>query len=122
MFTIRPVYRLFHTKMKAYLQDTKHLLQFLGDLECRKNCILVTADIKLFFTSTDHKEAVEPLKWVLEKFLESPWKHKRYLIKCLDFGLKHNYFRYGNWYYQQITGIGLISPECGKYLHVKVGI
>lgn len=92
----------------AYLKDTKHLLQLLDKptvLEGRT--LLATADVSSLHMSIKHHQACEATKWVLKHFSNLHRTQRKYLIKCIDFSLKNNYFWHQQNFYKQITGIAM---------------
>lgn len=94
---------------KAYLRDTKHLLQILKSLTLDPNgrYLLATADVASLYTIIEHSDAIEASKWAMDSFSHLISKQKRFLLRSLAFGIQHNYFWYNDNYFRQLTGIGM---------------
>lgn len=94
---------------KAYLRDTKHLIQILETLTLvpEEKYIIATADVASLYTVIDHSDAIEASKWAMDQFSHLISKQKRFILRSLAFGIQHNYFWYGENYYRQLTGIGM---------------
>lgn len=93
---------------KAYLKDTKHILQLLdGPTILEGRTILATADVCSLYTSIKHHQACEATKWVLKHFTNLHRTQRKYLIKCIDFSLKNNYFWHQQEFYKQVTRIAM---------------
>lgn len=43
----------------------------------------------------------------MDKYRNIVSKQKRFILRCLAFGLQHNYFWYNSEYYRQLNGIGM---------------
>lgn len=66
-----PVFRTLFatpsTKTKAYLRDTKHLIQLQGEVQIEKRpCILAMADVNSLYTIIGHQDAMRASKWALK--------------------------------------------------------
>lgn len=92
----------------AYLKDTKHVLQLLDSpMVLEGRTLLATADVSSLYTIIQHHQACEATKWVLKHFTRLHHTQRKYLIKCIDFSLKNNYFWHQQKFYKQITGIAM---------------
>ncbi|XP_040178228.1 uncharacterized protein LOC120910536 [Rana temporaria] len=92
----------------AYLKDTKHVLQLLEDTPVLKGrTFIATADVSSLYTIVQHHQAISATKWLLREFTTLICKQRKFLIKCIDFCLKHNYFWHDQTYYRQITGFAM---------------
>ena len=94
---------------RAYLRDTKHLIQILESTVLEANCgyLLATADVASLYTVINHEEAIGATKWALNSFGHLISKQKRFILRCLAYGLQHNYFWHKSEYYRQLNGIGM---------------
>ena len=94
---------------RAYLRDTKHLIQILDTVKVDRseNYLLATADVSSLYTVINHIEAIQASKWALTKFGSLVSKQNRFVLRCLAFGLQHNYFWHRQKYYRQLNGIGM---------------
>lgn len=93
----------------AYLRDTKHLIQILGNIALKpdEKYLIATADVASLYTVIDHSDAIEASKWAMDKFSNLISKQKRFILRSLAFELQHNYFWHNADYYRQLTGIGM---------------
>lgn len=92
----------------AYLKDTKHLLQILQDTPVSEgHTLLATADVSSLYTIIKHHQACEATKWVLKRHSPLLCAQRKFLIKCVDFCLKNNYFWHNQKYYKQLTGVAM---------------
>lgn len=87
---------------KAFLKDTKHTLQMLKECDTNGNTVMATADVALLYTNIDHQGAIRAVKWALKKKTSIKRKQRKFILKSLEFGLKHNYIWYENVFYSQI--------------------
>lgn len=97
------------SQTRAFLRDTKHLIQILDSLDLKRDqkYIIATADVASLYTVIDHSDAIEASKWAMDKFSHLISKQKRFILRSLAFGIQHNYFWYKDNYYRQLTGIGM---------------
>lgn len=93
----------------AYLRDTKHLIQELNNIEIRpdQKYLLATADVSSLYTSIGHQEAIQASRWAMDRYSNIISKQKRFILRCLAFGLQHNYFWYNSEFYRQLNGIAM---------------
>lgn len=75
-------------KTRAYLKDSKQMLQLLEEWIDTGPLIMVTADISSLYTIIYHHQACETTKWGLRTYTDLPCIQRKFLIKCLDFFLK----------------------------------
>ena len=93
---------------KAYLRDTKHVLQLLEEVPVVEGQTwIATADVSSLYTIVKHHQACSATKWLLRNYTMLICKQRKFLIKCLEFCLKSNYFWYNQSYYNQRTGIAM---------------
>lgn len=93
---------------QAYLKDTKHTLQFLNEVPVLEGrTLLATADVTSLYTIVQHYDAISATKWLLRKYSTLICKQRKYLLKCLDFCLKCNYFWHNQTYFKQSVGIAM---------------
>lgn len=96
----------------AYLRDMKHLIQKLNTIEIKpdQNYLIATADVSSLYTIIDHEEAIKASRWAMDTFSNLISKQIYFvwfILRCLAFGLQHNYFWYNSDYYRQLNGIGM---------------
>ena len=96
-------------KTRAYLRDTKHLIQILETIkmETGDTYLLATADVASLYTVINHKEAIDASKWALDKFSDLVSKQKRFILRSLAYGLQHNYFWHKSEYFRQLNGVAM---------------
>lgn len=95
-------------KTEAYLRDTKQMLQIIENFQGGdKSWVMATADVSSLYTVIPHHRACEAAKWGLRKFTDLPCIQRKFLIKCLEFSLKNNYFWYNKAHYHQQTGVAM---------------
>ncbi|XP_040183666.1 uncharacterized protein LOC120916795 [Rana temporaria] len=93
---------------RAYLKDTKHILQLLDSVPVAEGTtLLATADVTSLYTIVGHHDACHAIKWLLRKYSNMMCKQRKYLTKCLEFCLKFNYFWHNQIYYKQAIGIAM---------------
>lgn len=93
---------------QAYLKDTKHILQLLDTVPVLEGrTLLATADVTSLYTIVQHHDAISATKWLLRKYSTLICKQRKYLMKCLDFCLKCNYFWHNQTYFKQKVGIAM---------------
>lgn len=92
---------------QAFLRDTKHLIQILDtvQIDTSSSYLLATADVASLYMVINHDEAIQASKRALNKFGMLILKQNRFVLRCLAFGLQHNYYWHD--YYRQLTGIGM---------------
>lgn len=90
---------------RAYLRDTKHLIQILDTvvMNTEQKYLIATADVASLYTVINHEEAIGATKWALNIFGRLISKQKRFVLRCLAYGLQHNYFWHNSEYYRQLT-------------------
>lgn len=91
----------------TFLKDTKHILQLLSTYKLGANTVLTTADVSSLYTNIEHLGAIKAVRWAIKKSHNFESIHRRFVLKCLDFCLHHNYFWYNNKYYLQIKGVAM---------------
>lgn len=92
---------------KAYLKDTKHI-QLLEDIKVEEEPLfMATGDVSSLCTIIHHHQACKATKWVHRQYTTLLCTQRKYLIKCLDFCLKNNYFWYHHKFYQQKMGVAM---------------
>lgn len=69
--------------------------------------MIATADVASLYTVIDHNDAIQASKLAMKKFSNLISKQRRFILRCLAFGIQHNYFWYNAEYYRQLTGIGM---------------
>lgn len=96
---------------QAYLKDTKHVLQLLETLvlALEGRTLLATADVTSLYTIVQHHNACSATKWLLRNHSTLMCRQRKYLIKCLYFCLRYNYFWHNQAYYKQAIGIAMGS-------------
>lgn len=75
---------------KAYLKDTKEMLQTLEKRIDTGPLLMATADVSSLYTIIPHRLACEATKWGRRKHTKLPCIQRKFLVKCLDFCLKHS--------------------------------
>lgn len=78
------------TTTKAYLKDTKSLLQELKEINLTgmNEVFLVTSDVTSLYTIIQHEDALLALNWALSKREDLPLRDKKsFLRDALDFCL-----------------------------------
>lgn len=53
-------------KTKAYLRDTKHLIQLLEEIKLEGPCILATVDLNSLYTIIGRREPIKATQWALK--------------------------------------------------------
>ena len=91
---------------KAFLKDTKHIIQILETLTISSTCLLITADVSSLYTIISHEDALTSVKWAFESS-ELSKRHQNFLIDCLIFCLSKNYFWYDKQFYLQTRGVAM---------------
>lgn len=83
---------------KAYLRDTKNILQLLDEVRFTENdeILLVTADVSSLYKVLQHDDTILALNWALSQREDLPYHQKILLHDALDFCLSHNYFWFNN--------------------------
>lgn len=93
---------------EAHLKDTKHILQLLNTVPVLEGrTLLATAEVTSLYTIVQHHDAISATKWLLRKYSTLICKQRKYLIKCLNFCLKCNYFWHNQTYFKQLVGIAM---------------
>lgn len=94
---------------KAYLKDTKNLLQALQEtvLTGQEEVFLVTSDVTSLYTIIQHDVPLLALSWALSKRDDIPQAQKVFLRNALKFCLCHNYFWFGSNFYTQKNGVAV---------------
>lgn len=82
------------------MKDTRHTIQLLKGCERSDNMVLVT-----IYTNIDYQGARRAVKWAQKKNINIKRRHRKFILKSLEFCLNHNYFWYNNIYYLQVKGI-----------------
>lgn len=111
-------------KTKAYLKDTKHTLQLLDECSAQEDIIMVTGDVSSLYTNIDHEGALKAVEWALRKESLANDGFIAFILRCLDFYLRHNFFWYDNTFYLQTKGVAMgakIRPQHGKLIYGQMG-
>lgn len=72
--------QLLVVKTKAYIRNTKHVIQCPGSLAELDKCILATADEGCLYTIIGHQEAIASMEWAI-KDSDLSRKHKTYILR-----------------------------------------
>lgn len=102
------------TSLPAYLRDTGHLLQILDQVENVDDCIIVTADVSSLYTIIPQSEALTSCRFYLDQDASLHVAQRNFILNCLEFCLKYNYFWYAGDFYLQKVGVamgGKFSPS-----------
>lgn len=73
--------------------------------ECKY--IVATADVSSLYTIINHEDAIAATKWAMDKYSILISKQKLFILRCLAYGLQHNYFWHNHDYYRQLNGVGM---------------
>lgn len=101
---------------------------------------MATGDVASLYTNINHEGALNAVKWALEREDSVDEGFTIFLLKCLDFCLRHNFFWYDSKIYLQRKGVamgakfapivanlymakweeeGILSNNCGSILLYK---
>ena len=104
----------------AYLEDTRHFLRFIEDINIRKgpldelNTVLVTRDITDYYPSCDTKKCIEAVKWVLNEAEESSAADNRSILEAVELTMTSNNCSFLGRHFTQIDGATIGGPAAGS--------
>lgn len=75
----------------AYLNDSRHLMELLQEVEVDEGHILVSIDCYSLYTNIQQKRAIEAVVWALNN-TKMKNKQKEFLVHALDLAMSHNFF------------------------------
>lgn len=94
-------------KSPSYLKDSKDVINHVQHVEINENSILVTIDVESLHTNIRQQDAMNALKWALNKFTNLKYRQKQFILKGLRLAMTNNLFWYGGQHYNQIKGISM---------------
>lgn len=115
------IYNLLVKENKAFLKDTKHILQLLKGSESSGDMVMVTADVASLYTNIDHQGAIRAVKWALKKHTNIK---RKFILKSFGiFVWNAIYFWYENIYYLQrgVTMGAKFAPSVADLYIRKMG-
>ena len=109
----------FATKHPSYIKDTQHFLDILSNTDVPENSILLTLDIESLYTNLSHDECIQVLHDIFDPLTDPVYP---FIIKLLDYCLRHNDFEFNGQMYRQILGSQMgapFSPQLSNLLVAK---
>lgn len=110
------------TKTPAYIQDTKHFLRIINDLEALpQNAILVSADVTSLYTNIPHDEGIEATAFYINKWREHMPKYApntQVFKSILHNILKNSFFRFMDNFYIQKRGTSMGGRYAPPYANL----
>lgn len=113
------------TNLKSYVQDTRHVLARISELEVleqQDDVLLVGIDVESLYTSIPHACGIEAVKNFLEQSYPESGPQNEFLLELLDFALLNNYFQFLTTYYQQIRGTSMGAAWAPAYACLHLGL
>lgn len=94
----------FIPEILSFLRDTQHVLAVLDSIPWQDNYLWITADVTFLNMSIPDDLANLALIWFLDIYSDFSDELKMFLISAVIFLLKHNFIKFDNEYYLQISG------------------
>ena len=104
----------------AYLEDTRHFLRLIEDINIRKgpldelNTVLVTRNIADYYPSCDTKKCIEAVEWVLNEAEESSVADNRSILEAVELTMTSNNCSFLGRHFTQIDGATIGGPAAGS--------
>ncbi|XP_073210127.1 uncharacterized protein [Lepidochelys kempii] len=106
--------RPYSTSTPSYLQNTTDFLrklQFIGDLP--ENTLLATMDVEAPYTNIPHKDGLQAIRNSTPDNVTA-----NQVAELCDFVLTHNYFRFGDNIYLQVSGTAMGTHMAPQYANI----
>ncbi|CAJ0944749.1 unnamed protein product [Ranitomeya imitator] len=107
--------------LPAYLKDTKHILQILGNLQWQNHYILGILDIASLYTVIQHDKGTEAMGHFLNKSQNLSENKVNFIKECATFILTHNFFKNETDYYTQQWGTAMGTRFAPSYANLYIG-
>lgn len=83
-------------KSLSYLKDSKDVINNLQNLRVNDSGILVTVDVESLYTNIQQQDALNEVKWSLNKYTTLKYKQKQFILHGLKLAMTNNFFWYGD--------------------------
>lgn len=80
--------------LPSHIKDTIHLLRIIEHMVVPTNSYLVTIDVESLYNSILHKKGITTVGNFLRERGQEFWSFNSFVLKLLDFILKHNVFNF----------------------------
>ncbi|XP_053545365.1 uncharacterized protein LOC128636363 [Bombina bombina] len=87
--------------LPSYLRDTTHTLSKLEKITWKQEYSWMAIDVVSLYSSIPHEFGIEAIKFFLDRYTGSSHEHKDYVLRVIDFLLKHNFFKFSDVCYLQ---------------------
>lgn len=112
----------FVINLDSYIKDSAHIISTLQGMKVTTNTILATADVTSLYTMIPHEKGLEALEFFLQKSTDVGETQARFLLKCFDFALSHNFFWYGGEFFLQCKGVAMGARYAPSLANLYVGL
>uniref|UniRef100_A0A3P8U3H0 Reverse transcriptase domain-containing protein n=1 Tax=Amphiprion percula TaxID=161767 RepID=A0A3P8U3H0_AMPPE len=117
-FVIKPL----TMSLKAYLQDTTHILKDLQEMQQAPNAILATMDVESLYSNIDHQEGLEALEHFLQKRSNTETPPTQFVVSLTQWSLNNNIFLFQDRLYQQTKGTAMGASYAPNYAGLFLGL
>lgn len=95
------------TKTKAFLKDSRQIINEISTINMVKEALLVTADVSSQYTIIPHEIGSMAARFFSNKDFTIKKSMKEFVLKLLEFAMEHNYFFFDGEFYLQATVVAM---------------
>lgn len=85
-------------ELRSYVQDTRHVLAKIADLEIEGEAWLVSIDVESLYMSILPECGIAAVKGSLDRSFPQFGPQNEFLIELLQFALNNNFFQFASWF------------------------
>ncbi|XP_023808293.1 uncharacterized protein LOC105358296 isoform X1 [Oryzias latipes] len=104
-------------KHDSYLKDTYHFIEKIKQLVIPADSFLFTMDIDSLYTNIDHKEGIDSIKRIFQKYPDKKRPDKE-LLQLLEINLNRNDFEFNGEFFVQIKGTAMGKKFAPAYANI----
>lgn len=107
--------------LPSYIQDSKHILSIMADMEWQQGTMLVTLDVVSLYTSINPALGLEAISKILSNRPASLWAHTNMLLHMTKIILENNFFIFDRKWYRQKKGVAMGSKFSPSFANLFMG-
>ncbi|XP_056413371.1 uncharacterized protein LOC130356211 isoform X2 [Hyla sarda] len=109
------------TSLLSYIRDSMPPIQMTQDLILPEQTLLVTCDVESLYSNISHKDGVKAVDNFFQQQVSRDREFDVFLLRLLDFVLKHNFFTFDGRYYLQVSGTKMGARCAPSYANLFLG-
>lgn len=94
-------------KGKAFIKDSKDVINTLRQIEVDDSTLLVTLDVESLYTNIKQTDAMAAVAGAMKNLSELRLEQRRFILDGLRMAMGNNFFWHNHGYYRQIKGVGM---------------